>query len=105
MDRLDLFNNLMIMAAADGKFTEEEIAFQQTADRIAERPFDVDHHDRDRIVAARRRPDGSAVGTKSGYPLAVRHIHENIEEPAGHDQRVRRLRAGAGQQSGEGQDD
>lgn len=27
MDKLELFNNLMILAASDGKLTEEEIAF------------------------------------------------------------------------------
>ena len=27
MDRLELFRNLMIMAAADGKFTEDELRF------------------------------------------------------------------------------
>jgi uncharacterized tellurite resistance protein B-like protein len=27
MDRLDLFRNLMVMAASDGKFTDEEIDF------------------------------------------------------------------------------
>ncbi len=27
MERIDLFNNLIVLAASDGKFTEEEIAF------------------------------------------------------------------------------